>query len=406
MPKGSGHPLALEVMQKLVKKFPENPGNFFSQFFPKVKNDSDAITWDIEYGSAGLTPFVAPGAPAPMIGMDGTGSGSAKAAFWKEKMFLDEMVLNNLKEPGSVATYQKAERIVAKGLRKLTNRMDRRYEWMCAKAITEGGFSYQGNGSTKLAVSYGIPTTHNITLATDDKWGTGSTATPLEDVGTGKQILAEDAGVTVSHAMCTSALLKTLTFDTDIQALLKKSAFGEGNLFSQPALVVGELLGVGPIVTYDGFYEVSAPLLTSIVGGVTTTVSVQDAVDIEVGATARLVDRSENNVWEDVLIASVDIAAGTVTFDGAPTASFTAGEDELRIRKKFISDDRFIMFQARPDGLPIGEFMQAPFGTSRTWGMRVDRKEQFDPDGLIVRTTDKGLPTLDRPDAIYTIKVR
>jgi len=406
MPKGSGHPLQLEVMNKLVKMFPADPTNFFSGLFPKVKNDSDAIEWEIEYGSAGLTPFVAPGAPAPMIGLDGTGEGAAKAAFWKEKMYLDETILNNLREPGSKATYMKAERIVSKGLRKLTSRMARRSEWMCAKAIVEGGFGYQGHGGTKLSVNYGIPATHQVTLPSDRFWGTGANRDPMDDIHIGVTALADDAGVTPECNMCTSNLLRTLMKDTKIQELLKKSTFGNGDLFRNPARVIGELMGVGTIKTYDGFYELELTPMAAIVGGVTTTVPVDDATDVEAGATARLIDRSEHNVWEDVVVDSVNIPNSTITFTAAPSRGFKVGETSVRVRKKFIDDDRFCMFSSKAQGLPIGEFLQAPFGVKRTWGLRTDRKEIFDPDGMIVRTTDKGLPTLERPDAIYTIKVR
>jgi len=90
MPKGSaGVPvLQLVTLNKLITKLAPNPTLFFANMFPETRYPSDSIKWDIEYGSAGLTPFVAPGAPAPKIGLDGVGEGSAKAAYLKEAILL------------------------------------------------------------------------------------------------------------------------------------------------------------------------------------------------------------------------------------------------------------------------------------------------------------------------------
>ena len=69
--------LKLETLNKLISKFPKAPTNTFSNMFPTVQYQSDTIRWEVEYGSAGMTPFVAPGATAPTIGLDGTGEASA-----------------------------------------------------------------------------------------------------------------------------------------------------------------------------------------------------------------------------------------------------------------------------------------------------------------------------------------
>jgi len=73
--KGSAGISALELvtLNKLISKFDRAPSMFFSSLFPTQPYDSDAIKWEIEYGSAGMTPFVAPGSIAPMVGIDGIG---------------------------------------------------------------------------------------------------------------------------------------------------------------------------------------------------------------------------------------------------------------------------------------------------------------------------------------------
>lgn len=409
MPKGSaGVPvLQLTTMNKLIQKLDPNPNLFFANMFPTVNQQSDSIEWEIEYGSAGITPFVAPGSVAPKIGLDGVGEGSAKAAYMKEAIFFDEVFLNNIREPGTYQTYQTAERQLARGLRKLRNRMDRRREWMMSKAVLTGGFTYTAKNGTAVSVSYGMPTTHRITLAAARKWDAGANRNPIEDIMDGKTVMKDDAGVEPSYAMCTTDLLKVLILDSNIQTLLKKSAFGNGDLFARPAEVVGTLLGVGTIKTYDEFCEIEQGLTGNVTGGATTTIHVADVTDVEVGSTARFIDTSEANTWEDATVSAVNISAGTFTISAATTASFKANEDIVRFRKKYMSDNDFALFSERDaNGELIAEDGLAPFGLGRNYGIYVDTHPEFDPEGLTVRIQNKSLPLVYHPDCSYIMTVR
>lgn len=398
--------LQLEVLNKLITKFDKAPNMYFSGLFGTSQYESDTIKWEIEYGSAGMTPFVAPGSVAPAIGMDGIGEASAKAAFYKEKMYFDEVFLNNIRQPGTWATYQTAERKLSRGSRKLRNRIDRRREWMMAQMISEGSLAYTHTGGTKFTVSYGVPTNHQITLTGNNVWCGGSTSTPMEDIFDAKTVMANDAGVMPNMCIMNSELLKYLMLDTNIQDLLKKSTFGNGDLFANPSQVIGTLLGISPLRVYDELYEVTGWLTGNVTGGATTVISVDDTTDFVAGGTLRFVDMSENNSYEDETIASVDHAASTVTVSVAPTASFKANEDKVIMRKKFIGDDKFLMFSTTSgDAQPIAEFMEAPYGTDRRWGMYADTKNEWDPEGLWLRVQDKGLPVLYHPDCIIQMTV-
>jgi len=398
--------LHLIALNKLISKLPKAPTMFFSNLFPTAKAESDTIMWEIEYGSAGMTPFVAPGSIAPAIGTDGIGEASAKAAFMKEKMYFDEEFLNNMRQVGTFATFQTAQRKLAKGLQKLNYRVDRRREWMMAKMLIDGSLTYTQKGGTKFTVSYGVPSSHLVTLGTDYKWGTGTSRSPMSDIMTGKTVLRDDAGVSLEKCVLNSVLLKVLLLDSDIQGLLKSSAFGDGNLFSNPSQVLGTLLGCGDIMVYDEFYEIPANLIANVTGGSSTVIYVDDASDFEVGGTLRFHDYSSaaRSSYEDETITAVDAQAGTVTVATAPTASFTANEDVVTMKKKYIADNKFFMFSTTgADGQKAAEFMEAPYGVDRRWGKFVDRKVEWDPEGLWMRVQDKGLPVMYNPDTTYTI---
>lgn len=397
----SGIPaLQLVTLNKLISKIDKAPANFFSNLFASVPYPSDAIEWEIEYASGGMTPFVAPGSVAPTVGIDGVSKGSAKAAYWKEKMYYDEEFLNNLRQPGTTATYQTAERQLAKGVKKLRYRCERRREWMCSQMMINGALNYSVPGGAKVAISYGVPTTHSITLdPTTRNWKTGTARNPVEDIFDAKTVLTTDAGVTPNYAMLNSELLKVLVLDSKVQALLEKSAFGNGDLFSRPKEVIGALLGIGNLTIYDELYEVQSGI-TSIS---TVTIGVEDASDFEVGGTVRFVNMKLYNVWEDQIITAVDNVNSTITVDYATSATFVVGRDKVVMRKKFIMDNQFLLFSDNADGEKIAEFMEAPYGLDRHWGFYADTETEWDPEGLWMRVQDKGLPVLYHPDATYKI---
>ena len=67
MSKGAGiKALRVETLNKVVSSIPKPKGNFFSGLFSVSKEESDTIRWMFENGSIGMTPFVAPGSPAPV----------------------------------------------------------------------------------------------------------------------------------------------------------------------------------------------------------------------------------------------------------------------------------------------------------------------------------------------------
>jgi hypothetical protein len=408
MPKGiDGIPiLHLETLARLVEKLPKAPGNFFSSMFPETRYDSDTLTWDVQYGSAGMTPYVAPGAPAPTVGSDGLGEGTAKVAFFKEKMFFDEEVLNNLRQPGKNNNKkQRAEQQIAKGLVKLNTRIDRRREYMCCQAKTKGGFTYTQKSGVKVNVDYGMPEEHKIILPENQKWGEGSKRNPIKNVFETKQLFSDNNGTPVTYSLCNSSVLKTLMYDSNFQEYLKKSAFGDGDLFKDPARVVGTILGIGQLGVYDDFYEVPGWLIQNVSTS-DTEIFVEDATDFVKGGVLYFWKMTEPNTHEKRTITAVDINAGKITIDSAPSKLYKAKFDKVWMRRKFIEDDMFHMGASSKDGVSVSELALSPYGLAGSYGKKTDRKTEWDPDGIFVRIQDKSLPIIFDAAMQMFIKVK
>ena len=183
MPKGTSNALRLEVLNGLISKMPVAPENKFLTLFGSTTYESDTIRWAAEYGAMGMTPFAAPGSPAPVTTDDDWYSeGSARAAYYKEKKYFDESYLNNLANELNPVIRKTAEQILARTISKFNYRINRRREWMLSKMLFDGGFSYSQEKGIKFSVDYGIPASHKVTLAGNDVWGTGSTRNPIEDI--------------------------------------------------------------------------------------------------------------------------------------------------------------------------------------------------------------------------------
>jgi hypothetical protein len=271
---------------------------------------------------------------------------------------------------------------------------------MVAQMLFNGTLSYIQVGGLKFTVSYGIPSSHMVTLDDARNWKDGASRNTVEDIFDAKQTLADDAMVVPNYCIMNTQMLKVLMFDENIQNLLKKSNFGDGDLFARPAQVIGTLLGVGNLTIYDELYEVQA-WLTQTVGS--TTIYLDDVTDFEVGGKARFYNMKAFNTYEDEVITAVDKVNGTITVGAQPDYAFVGGQDKVVMRKKFIPDNVFFMFSDSQNGTKVAEFMEAPYGTSRRWGFYADTKDEWDPEGVWLRVQDKGLPVLYYPDTTYKI---
>jgi hypothetical protein len=269
-------------------------------------------------------------------------------------------------------------------------------------------FSYQIKGGAKFTVNYNVPAQNTVALTGTDVWWTGTakgaTATPIRDVYDMRDLYVDEIGKEPEYTIITSNILKLWLFDETLQGLLKKSAFGDGDLFARPAQVLGALMGLANLIIYDEHFDVSSWTTGAISGGSSTTVTVEEITDFVAGP-CRIYDMTQMFAYEDAEITGVNYATNTLTFADEPTNSYLAGNARISLRKKFAKDDELMFFSKSIEGQTIAEFMEAPFGLNRNWGMFGDSETEWDPDGLWLRIQNKGLPVMYWPNAVMRLKV-
>ena len=415
MPRGSSDipELKLGVLQKFVTTFMNAPDLLLTNIFSSSPSPSSLIPWESKRGGRGMTPFVPPGAPAPVTSPYGVAQHQAEAAYWKEKMPFDEEFLNNLRKEGTEVQYLDAKTRLARELASLVNRSNRRKEWMFAKMFFEGSFSYKVKRGFQAEVDYQIPSDHLVTLGSAYNWYDGASKNILGDIRAGKRIIKEDCGGTVNLAICNSKVLEYLANDSTLQGLLRRDAFMSKNLFEGKLdkivgvnpKVLGTLLDIDKLVIYDEMYEVRAWLTAAVSANSSTWISVDDVSDLETGQKARFVDSSAST-YEDRYIVAINTTTNVIQLDQAPAASYKASEDYILMRKYFVPDDKFVMMSTTVDGDKIAEYKEAPFGLGRHYGNYTDKRDEWDPEVTWIRVQDKGLPILYQRDAIYVIDVK
>lgn len=359
-----------------------------------------------------MTPFVPPGAPAPLTAPHGISQHSAEAAYWKEKMHFDEEFLNNLRKPGDEASHQGAAATLAKELAGLSNRSNRRKEWMFAQMLFNGTFDYAVKGGVKISIDYQIPSDHIVELADAYNWFDGASKDIIGNIQDGKKKISDDCGGLVDLAICNSSVLKLLANDSALRAILQKNAFGDGGLYKGDlhALigvnpkVLGALLDIPNLVIYDERYEVRAWITAAVSVG-QSYIEVNDVSDFEAGNVIRLYNTG-TKAWEDRHIAAITTETNMIQLSQGVTSAYRASKDYLTMGKAFIPDDKFVMMATKVDNQPIAEYKEAPFGIGRHYGKYTDKHEEWDPEGVYIRVQDKGLPILYNRDAMYILDVK
>jgi hypothetical protein len=397
--------LRLQRMNKLIQRFMTPPNLLLSNLFGEDRWDSERIKWEGEQGDRGMTPFAVEDAPSPATSGQGVSDHEARAAFWKEKEFLSATQINNLREPGNEATYYTAQKQFARMMMKLEIRNKRRKEWMHAQMLSNNGFTYLNNAGERIAINYGVPIANRITLLPARFWGTAG-ANIVQDFFDMK-LLAENQGIELDHVLITTELLQLMVMDATIQTLLAKSNFGNGDLFARPMPVLAALLGLpqNGFISYNEMFQVKAYLTGALPAGAGPhTFTVDDTRDFAVGDVGR-VWRPRQRTWETLTITVINHAAGAITAVGLLNNAYVAQEDFFTVTKKFLPTNTVCMFASKIDGQKTAEFALAPFSLERQWGVYVDKKDVWDPDGTYVRCQNKGLPILYFEDAIFTLQV-
>jgi hypothetical protein len=415
MSKGNIIPeLHLSTLQKFIERSTTPPSMVLSNMFPVNNAPSDTIEWESRYGSAEMIPFVARGSRGPSFGDDGVGKHSMKAAYFASDRFFGEEFLNNLRKPGTRQEKMSGQSEIARAMSRMLNSVDRRREYMFSKMLFDGSMSYTIKGSsaapTFASVSWGIPTSHQVTLGSTSYWYGTSAETADRDVFADifamKNRLADslEMEVTSLNMFLNSRLLQSLVKDSGIRDLVQTQNISEAQLVNNPAGTIAQILGVGSITPYDASYTITSPLAQAYTSG--TTIYVTSPEDFVVGADVWIKNSVDGAAGPRATITAVNMATGAITLSAALTGvTGVPFKSQLAMRQFFLSPKKIVAVVPNVDGMPIAEMMQAPHGNEGIYGKRMRTKMEEYPDGQRLIMEDLCLPVCYFPSAVYQLTV-
>jgi hypothetical protein len=415
MAKGNIIPeLHLSTLQKFIEKSATPPSMVLSNKFPVNNAPSDTIEWESRRGSAEMIPFVARNTAGPSFGEDGVARHSAKAASFASTKFFDEEFLNNLRMPGTPQTKMRGQSEIARSMQRMLWSIDRRREWLMASMAFNGSMTYTIKSTSAVpefaSLSWGIPSSHQVTLGATARWyGTSEETANRDifgDVFAMKNRLMDSLETEISNMelYLNSRLLQSLVKDSGIRDLIQTQNISDAQLVANPAGSIAQILGVGAIVPYDAHYNVTSFLAQNYTSG--TTIYVHNATDFAVGGDVYLKNTTTGPAGPRATITAIDTDTGAITISDALTGvTGVANKSQLEMRKWFLPSNRIVAMVPSVDGQPIAEMLQAPHGMSGTYGKRMYSYEENHPEGIQLVAQDLCLPVLYRPEAIYMLNV-
>lgn len=199
---------------------------FFQQFFPdEITFSTEKIMFDeISEDRYILAPFVAPHVEGRVMARGGFDTRSFKPAYVKPKHDID--VNQQFKRragesllTGSLTPQQRYDATIAENFRIEREMIERRINWMCAKAMIEGAVVVEGEDYPRVTVDFGRDGDLTEILAGTARWGE-SAAAPLTDLQVKMRLSRKLSGGRITDIIMGDEAYEKFYADADVKALL------------------------------------------------------------------------------------------------------------------------------------------------------------------------------------------
>lgn len=258
------------TMLEAVEQIPRPLVHLRDTFFPAAAaSDTDALDVDIIKGGRKLAPFVSPLQEGKVVPRLGFTTSTIKPGYIKPKRATTAGDLL-VRSPGATiysggeTIEQRAQKLLGKDMAELMDEIDRREEWMAAKAIDAGAITMTIKGETgdkSVVVDFGMSATHKVTLSGTDLWSDAASS-PLAKLVAWAQLISKDSGLTARKLYLGTDAAIAFLKNAEIKSLLDLRAVDVGeikpNELPDGLSYLGRLKWPGLFVDvycYDEWYE-------------------------------------------------------------------------------------------------------------------------------------------------------
>lgn len=256
----------LEAVEQMKR-----PSTFLrDKFFPQAPAvDTETVDVDIIKGKRRMAPFVSPLAEGKPVEALGFSSSAIKPGYIKpKKPTTAEQLLH--RSPGATiyqgneTIEQRAQKRLGQDLAELMDMIDRREEWMAAKALDAGAVTMKIKGETTdkvVTVDFLMPASHKVTLAGVDLWSDTANSDPIAKLRAWAQVIRQDSGLSPDALILGTDAATAYMNHPKVQKFMDMRAVDAGEI--RPAELpngvsyVGRIKAPGLFVdvfTYDDWY--------------------------------------------------------------------------------------------------------------------------------------------------------
>jgi Phage major capsid protein E len=224
------------------------------RYFPNiVTSDSEYVAIDVEIGLRRMAPFVSPLVEGKMVEQQRTQTNLFKPAYLKPKSPLDlrKPVKRRIGEKigGSLTPAERAQANVAETLVDHIGQIDRRCEWMAARALSTGTVTISGDGYQTVVVDFGRDASLTIAKVAGTRWTEenikAGTASPSRDIEAWGTQLLKKSGAVASDLVFTPASWAGFIADPKIEAAIIYPKFSDS----------GNTINAGPQIQLGGQFK-------------------------------------------------------------------------------------------------------------------------------------------------------
>lgn len=208
-------------------------------FFKKVSQfESETVDVDIVKGKRRMAPFVSPVSAGKQVERTGFSTNTIKPGYIKPFMITTAADLlkrqpGQLLYQGGQTIEQRAQAQLGKDLAELMDMIDRREEWMAAKALDLGKITMKIKGETAdktVEVDFLMAANHKITLAGNDVWSDTVNADPVADLQAWASRVRQDSGVNPTDVVMGTDACSAFINHPKVKAVMDMRAVDMGEI--------------------------------------------------------------------------------------------------------------------------------------------------------------------------------
>jgi len=383
----ANNPLLQPVyVNKVVESIiPDTADYALTQEIPMTTQETEFVVVDVRKMMGGMTMAVAEGAESPIIDQRGMNQYAFQPAHFREKILLTEKDTKVIRKLGTASDLERAQATMARMIGDLRMRLETRIEW-CKWQMMMGSLSVS-QPDVSFTIDYHIPTHFKPTLTGADLWSAG-TGTPLDDILDWLDLF-RDEGTIPKDFMYNAGIEKVLLKNTQIRTIRDSMFVGQpnlGNVTRDNIQAVFNAYGALPINVYDkGYFHVQGT--TSVITNVSVTFTVDENPGYQIGDIVTLVHKNGEHTGR-VRITLTGVSGTTLTHAAiGGTVTYPVGS-EIRLKKQFIDNDKFIIRGQLPAGTMGGT----------QWAEFVSTPHVYGPGGLMAPTPGIFMKTIVKDD--------